>query len=114
MGLRVDIFRSDYRSTLNLFDGVDCLTITNAEGPFAPAPNAPAALLVSGAFGEPIIVPSEIPANMAGPMFGGSYAATSDSRFGAAMKAVTGKSIYGALPIHDRVEDWATYRSMSD
>ena len=114
MGLRVDIFRSDYRSTFNLFAGVDRLTIANVEGPFVPTPEAPAALLARGAFGDPIIVPIDVPADVAGPMFGGSYAATSDSRFGDAMKAVTGRVVYGALPIHDRVEDWTTYRSMSD
>jgi len=37
-------------------------------------------------------------------MFGGNYAATSDSRFGEAIEKLTGQDFYGAVPIHDRKE----------
>lgn len=42
-----------------------------------------------------------------GPMMGGNYGATSDSRWAAA----TG--MYGAIPIHDRYETRAQYDSLS-
>lgn len=47
-----------------------------------------------------------VPAGMEGKwfMFGGNYAATSDSRFSKAVEKITGAPFSGALPIHDRVE----------
>ena len=45
----------------------------------------------------------------AGWMFGGNYAATSDSRFG---RMIGG--MYGAVAIHDRQESWELYNSMCD
>jgi hypothetical protein len=42
-----------------------------------------------------------------GPMFGGNYAATSDSRFGEAV------GFYGAVPIHDRYETGEQYDMLS-
>ena len=48
MGLRVDIVRSAYRSQLNVFDGVDKLTLVNVSGADEPSAEAPAARLVPG------------------------------------------------------------------
>lgn len=101
-GLRVEIYRGRYDSELNFFHGVDAVTVVNVDGPFEPMPWAPAAMLSRNAFGDPIIVPADARdgafGEAVGPMMGGTYAGTSDGRFGAA----TG--IYGAIPIHDRFE----------
>jgi hypothetical protein len=52
--------------------------------------------------------------DLCGPMFGGNYADTSDSRFGEAMeRTVKGTRFFGAVPIHDRYETWAQYESLS-
>ena len=40
----------------------------------------------------------------AGPMMGGAYVATSDSRFTAAVEEITGVRFYGAVAFHDRYE----------
>jgi hypothetical protein len=107
MGLRVDIFRSDYDSTLNTFNGRDSVIVTNVEGPSFPTENETAAILSKNAFGDPILIPDNGRMTDIGPMFGGTYAATSDSRFGKA----TG--VYGAIPIHDRFETPEQYRMLS-
>ena len=39
-------------------------------------------------------------------MDGGNYAATCDSRFNSAIKELIGHHFYGAVAIHDRVEDY--------
>jgi hypothetical protein len=39
-----------------------------------------------------------------GRMFGGNYAAASDSRFSELCEKLLGTSFYGAVAIHDRVE----------
>lgn len=99
MGLIASIYRDDYDASVNAFYGKTKVTIVNIEGPFEPAEDRPAALLAHNAFGKPILVPAnEQGKPVRGVMFGGTYAATSDSRFGRA----TG--IYGAVPIHDRIE----------
>ena len=117
MGLIVEIFRNSARSRddeqLNAFKGVNAVTLINVEGPFPPAPDAPAALLETNALGNPIIVPVERPENTAGPMFGGTYGATSDSRFGEAIRAISRQYVYGALPVHDRFESWELYDRLS-
>ena len=46
-------------------------------------------------------------------MMGGNYAATSDSRFGEAVRKRIGPNFYGAVPIHDRFETPEQYRALS-
>lgn len=97
MGLIVEIFRADYRSDLCVFQDVDQLTIENIDGPFDPAPNRPAARLVRRS-GNLVVIPvgeDGVPALLSEVAFGGSYAATSDTRFAQAVP------FYGAVPIHD-------------
>lgn len=108
MGLRVSIYRSDYDSDHNVFHGKTTVTVTNVAGPFEPTDEAPAALLHVNAFGNPIIIPEAVREDaVIGPMMGGTYAATSDSRFGEA----TG--VYAAVPIHDRYETPAAHAALS-
>lgn len=49
----------------------------------------------------------------AGPMMGGSYIASSDSRFSAECQRVLGAPFYGAVPLHDRFETWEQYEQLS-
>jgi hypothetical protein len=119
MGASVNLFRNFDTGDgggLNAFGGWK-VTVVNVDGPFEPSLNAPAAMLVDGPGGGKIVVPAikdgdswvEVPAS--GPagarMFGGSYAA-GDSRF---QRAAGGYGV--AVAVHDRIEDWDTYRRMS-
>lgn len=106
MGLLVKIYRDDYRSELNRFDRAKGLCVVNVDGPFAPNAEYPAAKLVR--HGDSWIVrPVSEPAEGHTPyMDGGSYAATSDSRW-------TRKVGYGAVPVHDRSETWDLYEQLS-
>lgn len=101
MGLIVSIYRDNYDSTSNVFHGRSRIVVVNADGPFEPSDDMPAAMIASNALGNPIIRPADMNAR---PVFGGTYGCTSDSRFREAQAAVTGQAIYGALPIHDRIE----------
>jgi len=110
MGLLVDIFRADYDSPLNAFHGLRRVTVTNLPGPFEPSDDAPAARLARGPGGDRIIVPDDderYGPPRYGPMFGGTYAATSDSRYS---QATGGRA---ALPVHDRYETPDQYEEMS-
>jgi hypothetical protein len=128
MGLRVSVFRdaaSDYDCTNGGISRLyDRLTVVNADGPFDPTPDAPAVMLDSHVHGIVRLVPVEkigddwflIGQNTkeyAGPMFGGNFAATSDSRFGDAIEKLTGQRFYGAIAIHDRLETWPQYEALS-
>ena len=53
--------------------------------------NSPRLVLASGALGN-------------GPMFGGNFVYTSDSRFGEAVAKITGVRTTAAIPVHDRYE----------
>ena len=48
-----------------------------------------------------------------GPMMGGCYAATSDSRFSKLCARVGGGHFYGAVPVHDRYETQYEYDILS-
>jgi hypothetical protein len=76
--------------------------LTNVDGPVSPQPHHPAAKLVKNAYGTVKIVPESLEGKQT--MFGGNYAASSDSRFSEAIEAILGHRFYGAVPIHDRVE----------
>ena len=45
--------------------------------------------------------------------FGGSYIATSDSRFSEAVEEITGQDFYGAIPLHDRTDTWEMHERLS-
>lgn len=107
MGLTVSIYRTPGRDCTN--GGVSAfgseLTLINVDGPVDPSFDAPAAKLVPGHLpGTVRIVPEAIPEKRHS-MFGGNYAATSDSRFTRAVEAIVGGPFYGAVAIHDRLEN---------
>ena len=71
--------------------GVSKLCIINADGPFEPTNDAPAAMIEAGPFRSVRIVPTAPRwVGQGNRMFGGNFAYTSDSRFSAAVKEITG------------------------
>lgn len=106
MGLIVSIYRNAELRGDCTAGGVSSrytrLTLTNVSGPFEPTDDAPAAILESHYPRILRIRPLE--AGEAWVMFGGNFAATSDSRFRETCERLTGCAFYGAVAIHDRVE----------
>jgi len=109
MGLVVYVYRNGLGDcTLNgISSNADRLCLVNVEGPSEPRDDCPAAYLVKGAMPGICRI---VPAGENGQpekrwtMFGGNYAANSDSRLSAAIEAITGSRFYGAVAIHDRIE----------
>lgn len=69
-----------------------------------------------GAFGSIVAEPINIPNSkkLAGPMFGGCFVYSSDSRFSRAIERQTGlEAPYAAIPLHDRFETWEQYDMLS-
>jgi hypothetical protein len=99
--LIADIYRAGYRSSKCLLAHADKVTLVNVEGPFEPSDGRPAALLVDGPRGSKNIKPATRDAKggwvIAPGRFaaGGSYVATTDTRFGEAV------GFYGAVSLHD-------------
>ncbi len=110
MGLRVDIYRraaSEPRSEIS--DTVDHITVVNISGPDQPRDDAPAFRLEAHHHYReiPNLYPVDLASyeGMRGPMAGGNYAGTSDSRWHAALKKITGNGAIGLVSIHDRFEE---------
>lgn len=114
MGLLVSVYRSGNGDCTNngMSAKVTKLCLVNVEGPFNPSEDAPAALLVKNDnLRQATQLAKIVPADGHGMrregwfMFGGNYAACSDSRFGEAMARLTGIDYASyAVPIHDRQE----------
>ena len=83
---------------------VEGFTLTNVEGPHEPDSKYPAAKLKVGHLNSLHIKPAWNEDEHT--MFGGNYAASSDSRLSEAVDNLTGNRFYGAIAIHDRVEDY--------
>lgn len=92
-GLLVDIFRSNYHSELNVFNGKQSAIFIDASGPFQESESSPAVKLVKRAlFGSEYIHAEPVkPGSYA---FGGSFIYSSDSRFSEVSKY--------PIPLHDR------------
>lgn len=83
---------------------VSRICLTNVPGPFAASNFYPAAQLLPGHVPNSARIVFDDPETRGRePMFGGNYAATSDSRFSDAVKKLTGANI-SIVPIHDRFE----------
>lgn len=117
MGIRAHIHRWSLGDCTNhgISAAVDQLTIVNADGPFEPSDDAPAALIHKHTpFGDHRPMVTIVPAELVDGqwckdrrwgMFGGNFAYTSDSRFHDAIARVTGLVDFnGAVKIHDRFE----------
>lgn len=119
MGLTADVYKHkgmSFAGSGGLSAAVDEVVVVNCDGPFEPSDAAPAVLIVPNRLGDPIAVPATLvdgrwvparPEGVVGPMMGGCYIATSDSRF----RRLSG--VYGAVPLHDRFETPAQYRELS-
>jgi hypothetical protein len=87
------------------------LTVVNVDGPFGPADDRPAVMLIQGpgVGANPVLVPAV--RNEGGDwqpapgwwMFGGNYAVSGDSRFGEALGRL-GATRGMAPKVHDRIE----------
>ena len=105
MGMIVSVYRdsSDYDCTRNgVTNRFDELCVVNVDGPFEPKDDCPAVRLEQGPLNSVRLVPLEGEGRWT--MFGGNYAATSDSRFSDAIEKMLGHRFYGAVPVHDRIE----------
>lgn len=118
MGLIADIYKHGNVncSSGGLSSRVEAVTLVNVSGPFDPTDDRPAAMVLPGAHPgiakivaaveiapgeyEPLKVDGSV-----GPMMGGCYVATSDSRFRQKVEEICGASFYGAVPLHDRYEE---------
>lgn len=118
-GLTLEVFRGRFEATNGgLSSGVTEITVVGlgkGSEMFAPDSRAPAFRLESHVPGCLRLVPVDDPraGNCAGPMFGGNYAATSDSRFSKVCERLLGHRFYGAVAIHDRYESWKDYEALS-
>lgn len=118
MGLPVNVYRSALIGDCTnggVSSVADTLVVVNVSGPFDPTPDRPAVLLTTNSLGNPILVPAkegpngwepDRPEGSVGPMMGGNYGATSDSRFARAT------NVYGAIPLHDRFETPEQYAAL--
>ena len=86
---------------------------------FTPTELAPAAILVESRIPHlygPHLVPLDLienpPEGHVGPMMGGNYAGSSDSRWGMLGSMFKGLRL-DVVPIHDRVESQALYNALS-
>jgi len=107
MALHLDIYRSDWNDSANIFHGREYVTVVNIPGPFEPQPSDAVALLEQHAPGACRLVPAELIGSewkpLEGMTNGGTYAATSDSRFDETMRELLGGNFYGAVAVHDRL-----------
>ena len=107
MGIRAYIYRSSLGKCAagGLSDNFDVVVVMNAAGPFGPSDDEPRVKIALNSCGDPIIIPmADRPENTSGPMAGGTFVSTSDSRFGEAVRRISGNDFYGGIPFHDRYE----------
>jgi|TARA_B110000914_G_scaffold9824_1_gene7926 hypothetical protein len=109
MGIHVNIYKTGNYDCTNGGESsyAKGFCVTNAEGPFEPCEEYPAAELVMA---EPIggqkilrLIPTS--KCKVWSMFGGNYAGTSDSRFSKLCDKLLGSNFFGAVAIFDRVEN---------
>lgn len=120
-GLRCDIYRGSYRSKNNMLGHVGEVTLVGPEidavggNVFEPTADAPAVRLVLRNMRGPIVhaEPVDKPEGLCGPMAGGSFIETSDSRFDEAIRKLLGHEFYGAVTLHDYFETWEQYQRNS-
>lgn len=112
--LRLNVFSNpSCRSCANggWTEGHDELYVACPEGNWEVEETDPALFdLVRGPFGIAYIRPRN-GGDGVGPMMGGSYAGTSDSRFSRMCEELTGHPWHGAVAVHDRYEsEWLNER----
>ncbi len=117
MGLRASIYKHRGKTFSGLLADKDEVTIVNIEGPFEPTDDAPAVLLVEGNIPDcaKVVVAEYVmgedgpeyielePERAMGPMDGGTFVYSSDSRFASAVEILT-QTRSAAVPLHDRFD----------
>lgn len=107
MALQLNIYRDSWNDSANVFYGRERITVINIPGPFEPQLGEAVALLERHAPDACRLVPAKLIGSewkpLEGMSFGGTYAATSDSRYEETMRELLGVNFYGAVPIHDRL-----------
>lgn len=123
MGLTLHIYKSGLGDCSNggISGRCDEVVCVNAVGPDEPDENRPPVLLIPGALmGTARCVPAYQDAkgryvygsvDLIGPMMGGCYVSTSDSRFSEKVEEIVGGRFYGAVALHDRYETAKQYAS---
>jgi hypothetical protein len=116
MGLLIFVARGSNCTNGGISSQFDKLLAVNVDGPFDPSDDCPAVLLESHYKGILRVVPAikdkgKWARDPRWAMFGGNYAATSDSRWSDACAALLGHQFYGAVCIHDRYETAEQMRS---
>ena len=110
MGLHLNIYRDTWNDSANIFYGLDQVLVVNIPGPFEAQPGEALALLEQHYPGACRLVPAQLIGSewkpLEGMTYGGTYAATTDSRFDEAMRELLGGNFYGAVAVHDRLH-WA-------
>ena len=96
--------------------------IVNADGPSEPQPDCPAVIIESHYRGIVRAIPAQLVgghwravemSHCVGPMAGGAFIHTSDSRFGELVEKLIGGRFYGAVALHDRFESTEDYDRLS-
>lgn len=107
MALQLNIYRDTWNDSANVFYGRERITVANIPGPFEAQPGEAVALLEQHYPGACRLVPAQLISGewiaLEGMTNGGTYAATSDSRFDEAMRELLGGNFYGAVAVHDRL-----------
>lgn len=126
MGLTAYILKHNGNSSSN--GGVSAahneVTIVNAEGPATPTRERPPVMIVYGNLpGTVKAVPAEeitpgvfvtgSASGRVGPMHGGTFIESSDSRFGELVEKLGGQRFGGPVALHDRFETTAEYAALS-
>lgn len=110
MALRLNIYRDTWNDSSNMFYGVETITVVNIPGPVKVLDGDAVALLEQHTPGACRLVPATLKAGewvaVDGMAAGGTFAATSDSRFNETMRELLGGNFYGAVAVHDRLH-WA-------
>lgn len=92
----------------------DELYVACHEGPWEVDEDDPALFVLElGPLGSIHLAPAVKREGVAGPMMGGSYAGTCDSRFSRMVEALTGHPWHGAVAVHDRYESQELYDALS-
>jgi len=105
MGMLAQIYDSPLGNCSNNGVSAKCkqVTVINVDGPFEPSDDAPAVKLIKRErIGNVVCVPVGLEGKWT--MFGGAYITTSDSRFGEAVRKLSGYEHSFPVALHDRVE----------
>ena len=111
MGLILNVYRD--ASGVDCTNGgasatADAICVINVDGPFVPAAFTPAVELNIGTYGPTLVPVLGGARGMVGPMFGGNFATTSDSR----LRQAVG-DFNGAIPVFDRYETPEQYDALT-